>query len=545
MSPVLQASASFSTLQSPQVSFVTNLGTVVFELDAAHAPITVANMLGYVTSGFYDGTLFHRVIPGFVVQGGGFTSGLAYKTPTYDPILLESDNGLSNLRGTVAMARTSVANSATSQFYVNLIDNTGLDYKSTASPGYAVFGEVVSGMSVIDAIAGQVTTTVGANANVPQTEIVITSATETQVGKSISRTGVISIGQIETKAKWEYSIDGGTNWKKGKGSSISLAEGSYAEFSLQVRQTDAAGNVSTVGKSVGTLVVDKTAPKIVAFSPANLAKGVGVADNIVLSFSEEVMFGTGTITLKTVAGTVVETYSITPGTTLADSLSIDPTSDLAYSTGYKLEITAGTLTDLAGNNLAALKSFKFSTTDTVSTSAATYTLGTEANKLSYVGTESFSGKGNDAANTMTGGSGNDSLWGKGGKDSLSGGAGNDIVYGEDGSDTLTGGEGADYFVLSYATHAGVDLFADFTSGEDKIGFIRDNFPGLPATLADTDLLVGAGKTKSENGAHLIYDTKTGALYYDADGNPASSPVKLAIIGKTTHPTLILTDFLIG
>ena len=195
--------------------------------------------------------------------------------------------------------------------------------------------------------------------------------------------------------------------------------------------------------------------------------------------------------------------------------------------------------------MAAIKNYKFSTTDTVATAESSYTLVTEANKLAYTGTGDFSGTGNAVANVLSGGIGNDSLWGKGGKDTLSGGAGGDILYGEDGSDTLTGGDGADYFVLSRATDTGMDLFTDFTVGVDKVAFIRENFPGLPATLTESDLLVGAGKTKSENGAHLIYDTRTGALYYDADGNVASNAVKVAIVGKTTHPTLTLTDFLIG
>jgi cyclophilin family peptidyl-prolyl cis-trans isomerase len=161
----------------PQVSMVTNQGTVLFELNPSAAPLSVNNFLQYVSDGFYNGTLFHRVIPGFVVQAGGFTTGLTPKSPTYNPIPLESQNNLSNNMGTLAMARTSDPNSATSQFYVNLVDNTSLNYKDAANPGYAVFGSVISGMDVINAIASVPTTTLNSYSNVPLNEITITSMT--------------------------------------------------------------------------------------------------------------------------------------------------------------------------------------------------------------------------------------------------------------------------------------------------------------------------------------------------------------------------------
>ena len=144
------------------VDMETTLGSIAFELDAEAAPVTVENFLAYVDAGFYDGqdgageTIFHRVIAGFVVQGGGYTASGTLKD-TLPAIVLESDNGLSNVRGTLAMARTGDPDSATSQFYVNLVDNTGLDYQSPSSPGYAVFGEVVAGLDVIDDIAAVTT----------------------------------------------------------------------------------------------------------------------------------------------------------------------------------------------------------------------------------------------------------------------------------------------------------------------------------------------------------------------------------------------------
>lgn len=159
----------------PQVQMTTSLGNVVFDLYPAKAPLSVDNFLKYVNSGFYTGTIFHRVIPSFVVQAGGFTSGLAQMTPTYAPITLESNNGLSNLTGTLAMARTSEANSATSQFYVNLVDNTSLDYVNSTNPGYAVFGKVTSGLDVINAIGAVATAKSNGMSDVPTTEVTVTS----------------------------------------------------------------------------------------------------------------------------------------------------------------------------------------------------------------------------------------------------------------------------------------------------------------------------------------------------------------------------------
>jgi peptidyl-prolyl cis-trans isomerase A (cyclophilin A) len=129
----------------------TSMGTIEIQLDRQHAPLTVNNFVTYVKAGFYDDTVFHRVMPGFVIQGGGFTVNGTEKT-TRAPIKLESNNGLKNLAGTIAMARTSVADSATSEFYINLVDNADLDY-SSKDAGYAVFGKVVSGTDVIIQIA--------------------------------------------------------------------------------------------------------------------------------------------------------------------------------------------------------------------------------------------------------------------------------------------------------------------------------------------------------------------------------------------------------
>lgn len=138
----------------PRVRLETSKGAIVLELEAARAPQTVANFLDYVRRGFYGGTIFHRVVPGFVVQGGGMGADFLPR-PTNPPVVNEASNGLKNLRGTVAMARTAAVNSATSQFFINLRDNPHLDHRGTAPAdfGYCVFGRVVEGMEVVDAIA--------------------------------------------------------------------------------------------------------------------------------------------------------------------------------------------------------------------------------------------------------------------------------------------------------------------------------------------------------------------------------------------------------
>ncbi len=153
---------------APRVVLETSKGTMVLELDAAAAPATVESFLAYVESGFYDGTVFHRVIPGFMVQGGGFTPELERKA-TRAPVQNEADNGLSNVRGSVAMARGGDPHSATAQFFVNLVDNRRLDHtaKTPRGWGYAVFGRVVEGMEVADEIARVRTVRRGAMSDVP------------------------------------------------------------------------------------------------------------------------------------------------------------------------------------------------------------------------------------------------------------------------------------------------------------------------------------------------------------------------------------------
>lgn len=140
--------AAANAAQPPFVELQTNLGTITVRLDYVNAPISAANFIAYVQSGFYKNTLIHRSVKDFVVQGGGYNKLDGSLKVTRAPIINESVNGLSNLTGTVAMARTNDPNSATSQFFINLVDNTGLDYSSVSNPGYAVFAEVIEGMDV-------------------------------------------------------------------------------------------------------------------------------------------------------------------------------------------------------------------------------------------------------------------------------------------------------------------------------------------------------------------------------------------------------------
>ena len=173
------AAACLFSLAAPaaaqRVLLATSAGDITLELDAEKAPKTVANFLEYVKSGHYDGTIFHRVIDGFMIQGGGFTADMVQR-PTRAPIPLESNNGLKNERGAIAMARTAIPDSATAQFFINLVDNPRLDHPNPDGHGYAVFGRVVGGMEVVDAIRKVETVSRGGHHNVPRDPVLIRSA---------------------------------------------------------------------------------------------------------------------------------------------------------------------------------------------------------------------------------------------------------------------------------------------------------------------------------------------------------------------------------
>lgn len=173
-------------VQEPQVTLTTNLGNIVVELNPTLAPLSVNNYLQYVKDGFYNNTLVHRVMAGFVVQGGLLTPVVApavlpkVQTGLRDPIALESNKGLNNVRGTLGMARATAPNTATAQYYFNLVDNPGLDYQTEAQPGYAVFGKIVTGLQVMDAMGNTPVTTQYNLPNFPVTDIVVLTAAQTR-----------------------------------------------------------------------------------------------------------------------------------------------------------------------------------------------------------------------------------------------------------------------------------------------------------------------------------------------------------------------------
>ncbi|NOQ13641.1 MAG: peptidyl-prolyl cis-trans isomerase [Methyloprofundus sp.] len=176
----LTSSYSFSTenkTSTPQtkVKLQTTLGDIVIELNSQKAPVTVSNFLKYVETGFYNGTTFHRIIPGFMAQGGGFDVNFQKKS-TLNPIKNESNNGLKNNRGTISMARTGNPDSATAQFFINYTDNNSLNYPAQRGSGYAVFGKVIEGMDIVDQMAKVPTGNHGRFQNVPKTAIVIEKA---------------------------------------------------------------------------------------------------------------------------------------------------------------------------------------------------------------------------------------------------------------------------------------------------------------------------------------------------------------------------------
>jgi peptidyl-prolyl cis-trans isomerase A (cyclophilin A) len=170
-----EPAAAPAAVAATRVALETSAGRIIVEVRADKAPKTVANFLQYVNDGFYDGTIFHRVISGFMIQGGGFTPDMAQK-PTRAAVPIESTNGLKNVRGAVAMARTGDPNSATAQFFINVVDNPALDYPQPDGYGYTVFGSVVEGMDVVDKIRVVPTGSRGPFQNVPTTPVVIKSA---------------------------------------------------------------------------------------------------------------------------------------------------------------------------------------------------------------------------------------------------------------------------------------------------------------------------------------------------------------------------------
>jgi peptidyl-prolyl cis-trans isomerase A (cyclophilin A) len=173
----LTMAGAVQAAEPPQVSIKTTMGEIVLELNPEKAPKNVANFLQYVKSGFYKGVIFHRVIDGFMIQTGGVTQKMVQKPTTFKPVKNESNNGLSNVAYSVAMARTGDPDSATSQFFINVADNTVLDYPGRDGSGYTVFGKVIQGQEVVDKIKGVVVDDMMGQQNVPVVPIVVQSVT--------------------------------------------------------------------------------------------------------------------------------------------------------------------------------------------------------------------------------------------------------------------------------------------------------------------------------------------------------------------------------
>ena len=364
LAPKLVSNAAFHYVQAPQVTLQTSKGAVVIELYPEKAPNTVANFLANANSGFYDATVFHSVVPSFVVQAGAFSSALAYKTPTYTTVALESNNTLLNQYGSVAMVRASATASDGAQFFFDLADNPTLNYASAAVPGYAVFGKVVSGMSSIDSMAQVALSASG----VPLSPITLSTMQQTQAGSAISRVGTLSVSELASGGSWSYSLDSGAHWLAGSGSSLALPDGSYGANTIRVRQADALGNAGASAFS-SVLVVDSAAPVIAQFNPGSGSTNMAPNGNLEITFNEAVFMGAGSITLKTAAGAMVESFDlassrlVSAGTTLI----IDPTFDLSPDAAYTLNIDAATVQDLAGNPFVGSSSYHFSTLATSAT----------------------------------------------------------------------------------------------------------------------------------------------------------------------------------
>ncbi|MBL8337276.1 MAG: peptidylprolyl isomerase [Rhodoferax sp.] len=419
--PRLVTGAGFKALVDPEILLQTSRGDVLLQLNTAAAPATVANMLAYARDGFYTDTLFHRVIAGFMAQGGGLTTGMVVKTPTYDPIPLESNNGQLNLRGTIAMARTNVADSATAQFFINLVDNAFLNYASAGSPGYAVFGAVVTGMGVIDNIATTATTTVGAYADVPVADILITGAMQTVVGSSLSTTGVFSLAGLEVGGRFDYSLDGGQQWLAGTGSSFTVPAGSYAAGAIRVRQFDAAGNQNLQdAQFADALTVNPSANVTANQAPTGVLRVTGTATlgQTVLADTSTLADANGAGNLATPAFQWLRNGEFIPGAT--GSSYVLGAQDVGAALGVRLTYTDGlgrVEKLLSGGNTLAGDSL--------------------GNLLT----------GSDYADLLTGLDGNDTLAGSFGPDTLQGGPGADTLDGGAGADSLVGGTGDDVYLV--------------------------------------------------------------------------------------------------
>ena len=566
---------------NPRVTMATTLGTVVFELQPNAAPNTIVNFLAYVNTGFYQNLIFHRVIPGFVVQAGGFGGGLVQKSSFYGPIALESDNGLKNVRGTLAMARSTDPNSATSQFYVNLANNTGLNFKNTSTPGYAVFGKVVTGMSVIDKISKIETADRGGMSDVPLKNVVIKTATETTTGTIHDKTRVVLVGGIETGARWEYSSDHGKHWTAGTKSGamafkFKLAEGAYEANDILVHQIDKAGNVSAIGKT-GASVVAFAGAAIIGDASANVLKGTGGHDHMfALAGDDSLTAGNGNDKLDggsgkdlMIGGNGNDIYVVRDSTDIVRETTgggTDTVQSFVSSHTLAAFVENGQIM-LAGNaNLTgnALDNTLFAGlgnntldgsagSDTVSYAAAVNgSQGVDVSLANPVA-QGTGGSGSDTlisienligsafADHLTGNDGNNTLRGGAGADVLTGGGGADRLVGGTGVDNLSGGAGNDVFDFDALTDLGATVGTSDTVTDFAVGDLLD-LSSLDANTTTPELndafsttlvtdFTAPGQLKFENGV----------LYGNTDGDFSTVEFVINLTGVTT---LTAADFIV-
>jgi len=533
----------------PRVTVTTSKGSFVVELEPNSAPVTSINFLAYVNTGFFNNLLFHRVIPGFVVQAGGFTSGLNRREPTYPPLPLESNTSLSNTRGTLAMARTTDPNSATSQFFVNLANNSAdLDYVSNSNPGYAVFGRVVSGMSVIDKIAQVATTSRGGFDDVPTRDVLITGTTTSRTGVVHSKNGVVLVGGVERNADWAYSSDGGQTWTNGTTSfEFKLTAGAYKAADVRIRQTDAAGNVSVAGVTGASIVV-RAGAAILGDARANVLNGTakndymfGLAGRDTLKGNgghDNLDGGSGNDTL--IGGVGNDTYHVRDLADVVREAAGGGTDSVrSYVTAYTLpsfveyaRIVATGAANLTGNELnnvlhAGVGDNVLNGGDGIDT--VSYAAGTTGNSgvtvsLAVSAAQDTGGSGSDTLENI------ERLIGSAFADTLIGNDLDNVLSGSGGQDTLTGGAGNDIFDFNALADSGsntgtADIITDFSVGD----------------LLDLSTIDAKTTTAAVNDAFsaVFVDTFTapgqlkfvdGVLYANTDNNFATSEFAINLTG---------------
>lgn len=576
--PVPPALASAGKWTSnPRVTLATTLGKVVFELLPNAAADTAANFLSYVNAGFYKNLLFHRVIPDFVIQGGGFAKGLSYKSPFYSPVDLEAKNGVSNTRGTVAMARTSNPDSATTQFFVNLVNNKSLNYANARNPGYAVFGKVAQGMAVVDKIAAVRTTSRAGFDDVPVRDVLIKTATATTTGVVHNRSGLISVGGIEARAQWEYSTDGGQNWTRGtKSLRFTLPKGAYEADDVLIRQIDLAGNVSRVGKTGASIVVVAGAP-IIGTAAANVLKGTSKNDTLFgLAGNDTLHGGTGNDTLNGGSGRDI-LNGAAGNDTLDGGRGVDTMNGGTGNDTYHVRDTGDIVRESSvGGGVDTVKSYLGAYTlapnveiGHIMLPAAANLTGNALDNLLYAGRGDNMLDGGDGTDTVsyafgvaagvgvevslassdaqdTGGSGVDTLIdienliGSPFADILIGNAGDNVLTGGGGQDLLTGGGGNDVFVFKTLAEIGnsalgSDVITDFDLGDiidlsalDANSATAAN-DAFSATLVD--VFTAPGQLRFEDGF----------LYGNTDGNVTTAEFMILLrdVTSLTASDLIL------